>query len=510
LSFQQARQVWERLKAELDAGRIQPDEFEARVMNLGRTDADGVEWRLSLTGGEWFRRVADGWERAEPVEQSMEPRQPLPVRIMPAFATLVTLTVVLGLAALLRGLPPLELAWISRARTTPVTITPAGAFPQGTLPGNAGTLTLEGGTSATAAAAEGDLTQTPPAATRTPAIARDGTITSTTEPGGSTSELPSGDLRVWRHVSTSNFGAETEVVDEWRSLLTYLDDIQFFVHQKRPSMRFEYPDFFIDIISENPGLYASLGDMELDEVFAIPGDNDQSAIDLLCHMKAFDNAYFLRVSRAGWRLEKAVGGVETTLQEGTLPADVLNGGWAAVRMRCAAGRIVTWLNGRQLFNVTDADLASGAWGVLFYLEGSADSGTLYWSRHAVRQPGEGTPGLFDAVEGRDLVVSLDAASFTSPGGLQVTLGIENWSQRSITLRSDQIWLQRADGTRFDVTGGGSVNPFDDPLVLSTGSVSGTLAFANVTNADAQQGLDLVLDLGAAGMGQVRFSIPPGL
>jgi len=66
VDFQQAQAEYQRLKAMLEAGQIEPAAFEEAVLSLEVVRPGGVRWRIGSSTGQWYRSYGDAWEPAVP------------------------------------------------------------------------------------------------------------------------------------------------------------------------------------------------------------------------------------------------------------------------------------------------------------------------------------------------------------------------------------------------------------------------------------------------------------
>jgi hypothetical protein len=55
-----------RLRGELNAGRLNEEQFEDQLKDLMVQDAQGVWWMMGAETGQWHRNSGDGWVRADP------------------------------------------------------------------------------------------------------------------------------------------------------------------------------------------------------------------------------------------------------------------------------------------------------------------------------------------------------------------------------------------------------------------------------------------------------------
>jgi len=76
MDFNQARQLYARLKQQYEQGQISADEFERQMNEVVVTDENGAEWQIGVQTGKWYRYDGQNWVEDVPsgiVQASVPP-----------------------------------------------------------------------------------------------------------------------------------------------------------------------------------------------------------------------------------------------------------------------------------------------------------------------------------------------------------------------------------------------------------------------------------------------------
>ncbi len=536
MNFEQAQQEYLRLKTSYENGEMTPEQYERAVLNLRMVDGEGQAWQIGLTSGAWYRRQGSQWVEDTPAAGGTAVRAdrtffgaPLWLSLAVGGASVLTVlgVFVVSMFFLLNS-GAFPIARVITATPGP-TDTPGSVTPTRTNTSTASlTPTVEEGTPAPISlvtdfpTSDGEVTRTPsPVSTRNPSIPTKTSQPSANLPGVTptrtrTPAPPNPDVvnRVWKSFSYTKFESMDAIQGEW---LWVIDpdvyQFDFLNYKNRNGMLLTASNSFIEI---NPGddSYNEPLDIEIEETFAFPTNNDTASIDFICRNNGeWLDYYFVDISRTKWYLDKYLDGEDITLAQGNTPSGFQGGDWGRLTMRCNANQISVWLNGILLSNQVDDSVKIGTWVIDLNMDDETDT-SLYFASHRIYKGSEDKVGEeLDRYQLGDLYATLDRGLLKEGDLYSLALSLENRSDQSREITANQIYLLGANGTRYtaaiDPPQNINLPPLRFPLTLNKQQMSsGSVYFRGLDQAAVSDGLDFVVDLSDFGLGQARFSLPP--
>ncbi len=538
MNFEQAKQEYLRLKELYGKGELSPEQYERAVLNLRVNDKEGQTWQIGLTSGAWYRKEGTRWVEDTPASGGTAVRAERTF-----FGAPVWLAMAVGGAGVVTvlGVFVISLFFLLNSGAFPAARVITATFGPSLAPAP---MTL------TAAAAQDAATSTPspkpssaaeevvdpvtdPAIedTETPEPADTASLTETPEQttqqvGQNTPEAtptktrtpkPSNpDLiyRVWKSISYTNFEREDAIQDEWVDALEWdYDNYDYVNYKGRNSLLFTFIDNPLDISSYS---YDTSPDVEIEEVFAFPANNQTASVDLICRNDDWASYYFFNISRTHWYLSKWLedDDAEILLDEGNTPNGVKSGEWGRYVMRCDGSQITVWLNGALLSDVEDDSVDIGYWTVsLYYNEEEGENTSMYFTSHRVYERTDDEFGdVLDRIQLNDVNVTLDQGLRKESDLYSLALSFDNRSEESHDLKAENVYLLGADGARYPAVVSPPqttvLAPFKFPYSVKQQQVSsGLVYFRGLDDSAISDGLELVVDLIDWNLGQARFKLP---
>ncbi len=94
--FQQAENEYLRLKGQLAAGRLTPEQFDAAAAQLVVTDRRGRHWMLGPDSGKWYTHDGKTWVEAQPDGDASGARKTLPACALGCLAIVLVVGAIIG------------------------------------------------------------------------------------------------------------------------------------------------------------------------------------------------------------------------------------------------------------------------------------------------------------------------------------------------------------------------------------------------------------------------------
>jgi hypothetical protein len=523
VDFETANTEYLRLKAAYEANEIDAAQFEEAVYGLSLLDSEGQLWQIGLSSGAWYRKEGDTWIEDSPPVGTASLQAALPASV-PASSTAQPMTpklflnlpvwawTLLALSGMVTwlGLFALVTFYYINQRPAPVAVSRTLVVYGIETPNFTPTPTH----TAFARVTETMMVEETPVPEETeesfPTITLEPTISVTPQPTRSGNLLP---VTVWKQLSGSNFDRIENVRGEWRQTFDdskeyELGDYQFVNYRGLNSAIFKYFSEFTDIIMETSEEELDLRDIEIEEMIAFRSGNDAGYLDIMCRFSDWIFTYTFTINSRDWALIKYDDDQETQLANGQLPSGFRAGEWGRVRMRCVGDTISVWLNSTLLVSVRDTTFPTGQWAITLYLNEGFSEADIYLNSHRVYYQRNEVPLLGDMIQVGDVFVTLDSGWRRE--GARYSLGVwfENRANETVNISADQIFLLRADGRRIPVDANPSEgNAFQFPFSLREGMRTGNMYFSGITADDIDWGLQLVIDLTAAGLNEISFQLP---
>ncbi len=540
MNFEQARKEYTRLKASYENGEISPEQFEQAVLNLRLVDKEGQAWQIGMTGGAWQRKQGATWVEDTPLDLGGTA-----IRADRTFfgaPTWLALAIGGGGVLTVLGVFVISMFFLLNSGAFPagrvITATPGPTQTPATLTALAGSGTKTASLTPNASGAdvtpqetaletaEGDSTATisplettgsqvgvqtpqlPAATTSTPAPAS----TRTHTPQPTQSGLVS---RVWKSISHTNFENANVVQGEWQTAMDPdIAQTDFVNYKNRLGMLVTFYDSVIDIAPEDEQGYSQPMDVQMEEVFAIPTNNNTASLDFVCRNNEWISYYDFNISRTDWYLDKYQEDNYEELDSGSTPNSVSGSDWVRLAMRCTGSQITIWLNGVVLTDINDSTPNEvGTWTMSIEPDLDLNETSLYFASHRVYEGTTDTVGEeLDQFQLGNVYVTLDRG-FQKEGDLySLGLTVDNRSNQSIDLQANQVYLEAPDGTRFTAATDPPQNALYPPLrfpltVDSQQAPTGPVYFRNLSADAAGSGLELVVDLSSFRLGIARFQLP---
>jgi len=523
VDFETAKNEYLRLKAAYESGEIDAAQFEEAVYALSLVDADGQEWQIGLSSGAWYRKDGNTWvedtpppgvtvlqsSRVSDISTSVPQSPPAAKAIdtLPVWAwTLLVLSALVTWLGIFSGIAYYYInqkpAPVAVVRTVVVSgvETPTRAPSATHRPVEHITETIE-------------LEETPvPEETEefVPTTTFEPTQTVTPQPTISGNLLP---VTVWKLLSWSNFDRLENVRAEWRQTFDdskeyELGDYQFVNYRGLNSANFKFFTEFTDIIMETTDEDLELRDVEIEEMIAFRSGSNAGYLDIMCRFSDWIFTYAFSLNANDWALIRYNDEQETRLANGQMPAGFRAGDWGRVRMRCVGDTISVWLNSTLLVSVRDTTFPTGQWAMTLYLNEGFSEADIYLNSHRVYYQRNEVPLVGDMVQVGDVFITLDSGWRREGSRYSLGVWIENRSNQTLDIAADQVYLLRPDGRRIPVDANPpEANSFKFPLNLRESLRASNLYFSGVTADDIDWGLQLVIDLRAAGLNELSFQLP---
>jgi hypothetical protein len=523
VDFDRAKSEYLRLKAAFDAGEISAEQFEQAVYGLSFVDVHGQAWQIGLSSGLWYRKAGDAWVEATPPSGSaaLERIQAAPAasptvgsftipKALQKLPAWVWTLLALGSLATWLGIFSLITYYHIMQRPAPIAIartlvvygdeTRAPVATVTRMPTPLITETIE-------------LVETPMAEETEaplPTITLEPTATITARPPISVDLLP---VRVWKLLSWSNFDRLENVRGEWRQTFDDseeydLGDYQFVNHKGLNSANFKYFTEFTDVLMATTDEELALSDLEIETMLAFRPGSEAGYLDIMCRFSDWIFTYAFTINSSQWALTRYNDEQETQLANGQLPAGFRNGDWGRVRMRCVGDTLSVWLNSLLLVSVRDTTFDSGQWAMTLYLNEGFSEADIYLNSHRVFYPQDQVALVGDMLEVGDTFVTLDSGWRREGTRYSLGVWIENRSAQALEISADQVYLLHPDGRRIPVDAAPpEANAFRFPLTIRESLRASQLYFSGLTFDDIDWGLQLVFDLRAAGLNELRFQLP---
>ncbi len=504
LNFNQAQQLYQRLKQRLAAGEITPEQMQQALAGLRVIDEQETTWQMGANSGKWYRREADAWKAALPPGLPPQPQKLSPAMWV-GLAAAAGLLLGCALTAALAGGGWAYLR--SRSLKEP------SDQVADELPVEESFEDYEEYDSETEYDSEEDWSEMP-----------EPTSPDDEPPQIPTASFQSDDSEIdtsgWTIITKSFFSSPDTISGVWKSMGSYTVEASPVEMGGVNGLLLTYgQNIFLPDEDSDGNQVSDLQDAEIELSLAFPGEETDGSVELLCRVQpGYSDYYALRIQQYEWSLLRTIQGVEEMLASGETGPALANGEWGWMRLSCNGSHIIVRDESGVLADVEDDAFASGGTGTRlvtidnFGETPPASQVKVYYHRvlssGAAVQPssevGEAAHSgeLWVSTSTGEMIVSDDAYLLETQFELRQAEGIQ--------LESSLVFLESSDGSQAVAIPDPSVEGeslLQFPLDIEGWSlVRGNLVFYYDDVSQLAGEIDLVIDLTPLGLEEIRIPV----